>query len=160
MSFNSKKKTRAASPLVGFIPLAIIVVIVGAYMAYILSNNNQGTTSTTTTTTGVMQGVVVGYVTVGPSQPVCNTNQSCNVDVSGYKIIFVPQQCVSNCASYNATLGPNGHYSILLPAGTYSVTGLYPNCTWMGCSSAFPKTVVVQGGMQINQDFNIDTGIR
>jgi hypothetical protein len=30
----------------------------------------------------------------------------------------------------------------------------------MGCASAFPKTVVVEGGMQLVFNINIDTGIR
>jgi hypothetical protein len=124
------------------------------------------TSSTTTTSSGTIsnsgiQGIVTGYVTVGPSQPVCSENQSCNENMSGYSLVFT-SQCSgsSSCLASKAVLSPGGHYSILLPAGNYSVTGLYPSCNWMGCSSAFPKMVAVEGGMQLVFNVDIDTGIR
>lgn len=109
-----------------------------------------------------MQGVVAGFVTVGPSQPVCRANESCNVDMTGYSIVFTPQ-CAGqgqSCQPSTAPLSPAGHYSALLREGNYTVTGLSPSCPWVGCASAFPRAVFVQGGMQIELDFSIDTGIR
>jgi len=81
--------------------------------------------------------------------------------MSGYSLVFTPQ-CLgpSNCEASKAALSPAGHYSILLPAGNYSVTGLYPSCNWMSCPSAFPKSVAVEGGMQLVFNVDIDTGIR
>ena len=82
--------------------------------------------------------------------------------MSGYSLVFTPQ-CVEysqNCQAMKAELSPAGHYSILLSPGNYSASGLYPSCPWVGCSSAFPKTVTVEGGMQIVFNVNIDTGIR
>ena len=149
------------SPAVTILAVVVVAIIgVGTYVAY---NNNvvTSTTQTTTTTSGTgIQGVVTGYVTVGPSQPVCQMNQTCNVNMTGYSLVFTPQCSGSGCQSRMAQLSPAGHYSILLPPGNYSVTGLYPDCKWMGCSSAFPKTVTVEGGMQIVFDVSIDTGIR
>ncbi len=109
-----------------------------------------------------MQGVVTGYVAVGPSQPVCYVNQPCTVNVTGYSLVFTPHcpGSSSNCQPIMAALGPGGHYSVLLPAGEYVVTGLSPSCNWMGCSSSFPKTVTVEGGMQLVFNVDIDTGIR
>lgn len=145
------------------IPIIVIAILAGVYLSSTLNGGTTVTqTSSTTTTVSGIQGVVTGYVTVGPSQPVCSANQSCNENMSGYSLVFTPQcpASSSNCQASKAELSPSGHYSILLPAGNYSVTGLYPSCNWMGCSSAFPKTVAVEGGMQLVFNVDIDTGIR
>ncbi len=139
----------------------VLIVVVVLSAAYVMGGFTTQPTSTTNTSSG-MKGVVAGYVSVGPSQPTCSTTQSCNVNMSGYSIVFTPKCAGSSagCGPSTAPLSPSGHYSILLPAGNYTVTGLSPSCQWPGCSSAFPKDVTVQGGMQITLDFNIDTGIR
>ncbi len=140
-----------------FVALVVVVVLSAAY---VMGGFTTAPSSTTSTSSG-MKGVVAGYVTVGPSQPSCSTTQSCNVNMSGYRLVFTPQCAASaSCEPSSAPLSPSGHYSILLPAGNYTVTGLSPSCQWQGCSSAFPKDVTVQGGMQITLDFTIDTGIR
>jgi hypothetical protein len=145
-----------------------VLLVVGAVLAesYLNSTSRGGTTvtqtSSTTTSSSGIQGIVTGYVTVGPSQPVCSANQTCNMDMSGYRLVFTPQcpRSSSNCQASMAALSSSGHYSILLPAGNYSVTGLDPSCNWLGCASAFPKTVGVEGGMQLVFNIDIDTGIR
>jgi len=145
-------------------PVVVIAFLVGVYLnSSLVGGTNVSQTSTATTTSSGIQGIVAGYVTVGPAQPVCSENQTCNVDLSGYSLVFTPQcssTSFSNCQTSKAELGPSGHYSIPLPAGNYSVTGLYPSCNWVGCSSAFPKTVTVEGGIQLVLNVNIDTGIR
>ncbi len=168
MNFQLKKSAKKAlATAIGFVPIIVIALLLGVYLNSALSSNttvvtNVTQTSSTTTANSGIQGVVTGYVTVGPSQPVCSTNQTCDENMSGYSLVFTPQ-CLglsSNCQASTAELSPGGHYSILLPAGNYSVTGLYPSCKWMGCSSAFPMTVVVEGGMQLVFNIDIDTGIR
>jgi hypothetical protein len=161
---NGGISRRAKISAFALLPVILIVLIFGVYLSYSIGNSSISTTETgTTSNTTVMSGVVTGFVTVGPSQPVCSANKSCNIDLTGYSLEFA-----SVCPSFSscqptiarAPLSPSGHYSILLPAGNYSFTGLYPSCKWLGCSSAFPKSVVVEGGMQLVLDFNIDTGIR
>ncbi len=148
------------------IVLVFVVFGVGVAAALAYGGHNYNTlTTTTTSTTWTMEGVVTGYVQVGPSQPVCHENQSCTVDLTGYNLVFSSCPGTSatfsaNCHTYNAAIAPSGHYSILLPAGTYYITGLTPNCSWMGCSAVFPESVVVEGGMQLVVNVNIDTGIR
>lgn len=146
--------------------VAAVVVIagfgLGAYLTFEFGGFNGNSSSTTTSsTTSVIQGIVTGYVTAGPSQPVCSANQSCYEDMSAYKVIFVAQ-CgeASGCLTEMADMNPAGHYSVLLPPGDYSVTGLSPSCPWLGCSSVFPESVTVEGGMQVVLNINIDTGIR
>jgi len=84
------------------------------------------------------------------------------VNTTGYSLVFTPQCSIasSTCQPVKAELGPGGHYSVLLLAGEYTVSGLYPSCLWEGCSSTFPKTVTVEGGMQLVLNIDIDTGIR
>ena len=103
----------------GSILAVLIAVLAGVYLN---STFNGGTTATqtspTTTSSSGVQGVVTGYVTVGPSQPTCPANQSCNENMSGYSLVFTPQcsGSSSNCQARTAELSPGGHYSILLPA--------------------------------------------
>jgi hypothetical protein len=163
--FQLRKNSAIAKALAVAVGVVLIVVVALGVGLYLNSASNSGTTtqtSSTTTADSGIQGVVTGYVTVGPSQPVCSANQTCNENMSGYSLVFTPQcsESPSNCQARTAELSPSGHYSILLPAGNYSVTGLYPSCNWMGCSSAFPKTITVEGGMQLVFSVDIDTGIR
>ena len=147
-----------ASTLVfpGAIGLVVLVFLAGAFLGS--SPGANGPSSTTSST--LIQGIVVGYVTVGPSQPNCPTNQPCTEDMGGYSLVFA-FQCPSapDCKSMAAVLSPAGHYSILLDPGNYTVTGLSPSCGWPGCSTAFPRGVTVQGGSQIVVNFDVDTGI-
>ena len=140
----------------------VFTLVVGLVIAAILAGTSAGSGPDTSTTTSGVLGVVTGYVTVGPSQPVCQAGQACNLNMSGYSVVFTLRCATSqsNCQASKAPLSPGGHYSILLPPGSYAVTGLSPSCQWMGCSSAFPNEVEVQGGMQIVLNFDIDTGIR
>lgn len=143
--------------------LAILLVVAGLFIGgYLSSPSGGGSTgaSSSTSTGTVIQGVVTGYVTVGPSQPVCRANQSCNVDMTGYSLVFQMCSGISNCQTTKAVLSPSGHYAVLLNPGTHSVTGLDPSCPWVGCSAAFPKSVTVQGGLQLVFNIDIDTGIR
>ena len=147
-----------------FIVLVVLIVAGGAYLT--LGQNGPASTTQTspssTMTNSEINGVATGYVTVGPSKPVCSANQSCNVDMTGYSLVFRPV-CTGTshaCLPIEAALSPSGHYSIFVPPGVYTATGLSPSCGWMGCSTAFPKNVTVVGGMQVVFDINIDTGIR
>ncbi len=161
-----KKRANAAIAPGAAVLVSIVAIVVatGAYLTFVQGGvpATSQTTSTTSTTSGSsgIKGVVTGYVTVGPSQPVCYANQTCNVNMTGYSLVFRPQCSSSNCQSEMATLSPSGHYSIFLPAGNYTVIGLSPDCKWMGCASAFPKTVTVEAGMQLVFNVDIDTGIR
>ncbi len=120
--------------------------------------------TTSSTSQSTISGIIAGIVTVGPSQPVCGANQSCTEDLTGYSLVFSPQ-CGASSAScqkqnFTAAIAPGGHYSILLAPGNYTITGLLPSCAWMGCSSSFPKAVVVVAGEQLIVNVDIDTGIR
>ncbi len=154
-------KVGTSSAVAAFVSIMAIVVAGGAYLTF-SQNGPPSPTQTSTTSGSGIQGVVTGYVTVGPSQPVCRANQTCDVNMTGYSLIFTPMCSGSGpeCAPKLAELSPSGHYSILLPPGDYAVTGLSPTCTWMGCPNAFPKTITVVSGMQLVFDVSIDTGIR
>jgi hypothetical protein len=153
-----RSKRRGISASVTVFLALVIAIAGGLYIGTVLIG--AGPVQSSTTGSGI-DGVVTGYVTVGPSQPVCSTNQSCNENLTGYSLVF-KELCTGSmsCQTRMAQISPNGHYSILLPAGVYEVTGLSPSCAWVGCSSAFPVTMTVEGGMQLVRDFNIDTGIR
>jgi len=161
---TNERKSRVV--VYALVAVIVIVLIVGVYVSYTLGNNSTTSIITQTsseTTVPRMDGVVTGFVTVGPSKPVCSANESCNVNLTGYSLDFT-SQCpdASTCQPQvsMAVLSPSGHYSILLPEGNYSITALYPSCNWLGCSATFPKTVMVEGGNQLVFNLNIDTGIR
>ena len=100
-------------------------------------------------------------MTVSPSQPNCPASTSCYVDMTGYCLEFAPQCTGSTgCSTVLVPLAPGGHFSALLNPGDYTLTGLSPSCQWTGCTSAFPRTVTVEGGSQLVLNLDIDTGIR
>jgi hypothetical protein len=152
---------RGAAPTVGiFVLIVALVVAGGGFLA--LVPGGPASSSSTSSTGQPVEGVVTGYVTVGPSQPVCSADLPCNVNMTGYSLVFTPECAppADSCAVRMAPISPSGHYSELLPAGVYAVTGLYPSCGWLGCSSAFPRNVTIVGGMQLVFNVDIDTGIR
>ncbi len=152
---------RTLGAAVGIASVVAAALLLGVYSGLFTNGPNNTTQTSSSTTNSEIQGIVTGYVTVGPSQPVCSANMSCEVNMTGYSLVFTPScQGSSSCQTQRAPLSPSGHYSILLPPGNYSVSGLYPACQWMGCSAAFPKMVTVQGGMQLVLNVEIDTGIR
>lgn len=158
--------------------LLVAAVFVSAGVAYAASymmSTNLETTSLSVTSSSstqssgssssglsssAIEGIVTGYVTASPSQPTCTAGQNCDENMTGYSVVFTLQCTGSTCPSAMAPLNPAGHYSILLPPGSYLVTGLSPKCPWTGCSTAFPQSVAVVGGMQIELNVEIDTGIR
>jgi hypothetical protein len=157
------------------IVVLLVVIVLGATLFYsiMLASTNHSTTSSSSSSStqqSTIQGIVAGYVTVGPSQPTCSANQSsCTEDLSGYSLEFTSQCGTTSGASssascreltYGAQIAPSGHYSILLSPGNYTITGLSPSCSWVGCSSAFPESVAVESGQQLVVNVNIDTGIR
>ena len=154
--------------------LVVVVIFAAAAIAYAasqtrmtnleatstLSSSSQSSGSTSSgSSSSAMEGVVTGYVIASPSQPTCSSGQSCDENMTGYELVFTAQCGSSSCQSQMAPLNPAGHYSILLAAGGYAVTGLSPNCPWKGCSAVFPQTVTALGGMQVEFNVDIDTGI-
>jgi hypothetical protein len=146
----------------------IVAVLLGASLFYFATlasaEHSTSSTSSPSSSTSTMQGIIAGSVTVGPSQPACSPNQSCTEDLTGYSIVF-SNQCGTSSAScqrqiFTAPIAPSGHYSVLLAPGSYTITGLSPSCSWAGCSSSFPKAVVVEGGQQLIVNISVDTGIR
>jgi len=156
------------------IVIVIVAVILIAFLSYFLmtAGTDHSVTSNSSSSSAMqseVQGIIAGYVTVGPSQPVCSANQSsCTEGLSGYSLLFSPQcgtaggaSSSSSCeeSTYSAPIGPSGHYSVLLAPGNYTITGLSPSCSWVGCASSFPESVVVEAGQQLIVNINIDTGI-
>lgn len=153
--------------------VVIIVVVLVASLSYFLFPPSTGhsitsSSSSSSTSQSGAQGIVTGYVTVGPSQSTCSANESsCTENLSGYSLEFTwqcPTTVSTGSAScqestYSASIAPSGHYAILLAPGNYSITGLSPSCIWVGCASSFPEPVVVQPGEQLVVNINVDTGI-
>lgn len=143
--------------LTGFIVIVVILISFGAFVAY---ESLPISSTTSSSSSNSINGIVAGIVIVGPSQPLCRENQSCNVNLNGYSLQFTSVCQVAACQSYFAAIGPSGHYSILLSPGRYLIVGLFPSCNWLGCSITFPQPVEVLAGLQIVVNINIDTGIR
>ena len=82
------------SKVLSLLLVVAILVVFGVYLIYASVHSGQNTTSTVETSSVTsldISGVVTGLVTVGPSQPVCSPNQSCNVNLTGYGLIFTSQ---------------------------------------------------------------------
>lgn len=144
---------------------AAIVVLVVAAMGYYAAEMGGTSSSSSSTVQSTAKRVVAGTVTVGPSSPSCGANEACTEDFSGCSLEFASrcgsgggtQSCTSQ--TFRAPIFASGHYSILLPAGEYSITGLSPPCSWSGCASEFPLAVSVAPGDQVVVNVNVETGI-
>ncbi len=147
-----------------------IVVVLAAVSLYLaaFAGGSSSTSTSSTTSQSTIQGIIAGTVTVGPSQATCSANQACTEDLTGYSLVFTSQCGTAGMASsttcerqnFTAAIAPSGHYSILLAPGDYSITGMSPSCSWVGCSTTFPKAVTVLAGQQIIVNVDVDTGIR
>ncbi|MDE1852541.1 MAG: hypothetical protein KGI38_02205 [Thaumarchaeota archaeon] len=142
------KKSRGVSPLLAAFAL---VGLVGLGLAFLYVPSH--------TLPPNAYGMVEGVVSVGPSQPVCRVGESCNVNMTGYSLIFT-WQCYGLCPALSrpVALGADGRYAVSLPVGTY--TASLSSCPWLGCSSALPRTVTVDSGLTTTLNITIDTGIR
>ncbi|MCL5068397.1 MAG: hypothetical protein M1368_08620 [Thaumarchaeota archaeon] len=74
------------SSIIAFVLIVLIPTLLGIVL--VSTSQNGGTsggstlsTQTTSSTGAGINGTVTGYVTVGPSQPACWANQSCNEDI-------------------------------------------------------------------------------
>jgi hypothetical protein len=166
-----------------FRAVIIFLVVVMVFLAFVVGlifGGAAGTTTTsvtaTTTVTRCSQctftivnnhdAFVQGVVTVGPAVSICFLNWSCNVDVTGYSLVFsMTSACPPEaeiCMMYilapvTAVLNATGGYQVTLPQGQYQIS--MPDCFWMGCQTTFPFNVVLYGGVHYTYSFNIDTGI-
>jgi hypothetical protein len=122
-----------------------------------------GTSSTSTGTS--LMGTLKASFSVGPTQPVCSANSTVGPAPSSYSSI---EAVVSPSPSGQATKLPiawtsngcavSGSVQASLAPGSYSLS--LSSCTFMGCSSALPKSFVVVAGQYTSIDVSIDTGIR
>jgi hypothetical protein len=111
----------------------------------------------------VRDGIVSGFVLVGPAQPVCSTNGCETINMSGYSLVFVYNCDKSNpcpMIAFAAKLASNGSYSLELPAGNFTAVSLSPTCSWLGCPRSFPSPFMVVAGETTVLNITIDTGIR
>jgi hypothetical protein len=106
--------------------------------------------------TSAGRGVIVGTVDIGPFCPV-QPITGCPPPAGLYSSMEV---------ILKQTLGPDihvpiddvGNFSVVVNPGTYSLT--LSNCTFSGCTSALPETVVVHPNETVRVQVTIDTGIR
>lgn len=125
-----------------------------------------GTTSTGSSSTGAgSAGTLEASFSVGPTQPVCSVNATRGPAPSSYSSI---QAIVTPSGSGQAATFPTawtstgcevlGSVQASLAPGSYSLS--LSSCTFMGCSSALPRSFVIAAGQSTSIDVSIDTGIR
>ena len=99
-------------------------------------------------------GTVTGRVSVGPLCPVepCDAEP---LDFSSNQVILES----SSGQKISISLYSDGtFYSTKVAPGTYEAT--LADCTWLGCDSSLPQTVVVTSDQITEVTIDIDTGIR
>jgi hypothetical protein len=125
-----------------------------------------GGASSTTGAAGASTGTLGASFSIGPTAPVCKANASIgpapqpyssiemvvSSSPSGQVTTTVPINWVSNGCEVSGVVQAS------LAPGSYSVN--LSSCTYMGCSSAFPKSVVIVAGQSVGINVSIDTGIR
>jgi hypothetical protein len=120
-------------------------------------------TSSITTGTGTL-GTLGASFNIGPTAPVCRANASIGpapqpyssidlvVNSSSGQVMTLPISWVSNGCEVSGVVQAS------LAPGSYSLN--LSSCTFMGCSSALPKSFVMVAGQTISVNVSIDTGIR
>ncbi|MDD1674707.1 MAG: hypothetical protein LUQ13_03595 [Methanomicrobiales archaeon] len=103
------------------------------------------------------QGTITGTVSIGPLCPVepCNlTPEEISAAYAARTILVFDQNRV---LVSSASIGPDGHYTVMVPAGTYTIE-LKQN--GIDRSPDVPALIEVSAGMITVLDIHIDTGIR
>jgi hypothetical protein len=123
------------------------------------------TGSSSTSTAVPLTGTLDATFSVGPTQPVCSANATVGPAPSTYSSIEAvvtpsPSGLASTLPIAWTTNGceVSGSLQASLAPGSYSLS--LSSCTFMGCSSALPKSFVVVVGQSTSLDVSIDTGIR
>jgi hypothetical protein len=123
-----------------FLFLAALVAVTASCGAY---NFPSGSAS---------QGTVTGRVVAVPCSPVQNPDNACTPrPAAGVEIDFTDGQ---GGELLTTKTGPDGAYSLQLPAGTWTVT-LKTTRVMSG-----PSTVTVKAGAKTVADYVVDSGIR
>jgi hypothetical protein len=104
----------------------------------------------------VETGVIAGKVSIGPFCPV-EPVKGCLVPPGTYSSRLLVLTSGGGKV-VNVPLAPDGTFQATVPSSTYSVT--LSNCSFLGCTYSWPRTVVVPEGNTTNLDIFIDTGIR
>ena len=123
-----------------------------------------GGASSTTSATGASTGTLDASLAIGPTEPVCRANATIvpapepysSIDLvvnsSSGQITTLPVSWVSNGCEVSgvvqASFAPDS-YSLNLSS-----------CTFLGCTSALPKSFVIVAGQSTSIDVSIGTGIR
>lgn len=120
--------------------------------------------SSTSTATG-SAGTLDASFSVGPTQPVCSANATKGPAPSSYSSIKAvvtpsgPGQAATFPISWTSTgCEVTGSFQASLAPGSYSLS--LSSCTFMGCSSALPRSFVIAAGQSTSIYVSIDTGIR
>jgi len=103
-------------------------------------------------------GILQGYVSIGPIQPVVRPGQIVEVPCEVYEArkIMVYNKS-GNKLIQQVDIDCDGRYSIELSPGTYNVD---INRIGIDSSSDVPKRVEINSGLTTKLDIDIDTGIR
>jgi hypothetical protein len=94
-----------------------------------------------------------GTITRGPTTPVCQVGRSCTEPMAGALLVFTRNGRVAARARSDA----QGHYSVRLRVGTYTVNmDVRPKIG----SGVKPQTITLRRAVPTRIDFFVDTGIR
>ena len=94
-----------------------------------------------------------GTITRGPTTPVCQVGKPCSEPMAGAVLVFTRNSRVAARARSDA----NGHYSVRLRTGTYTVSmAVRPKIG----SGVKPQTITLRRVAPTRIDFYVDTGIR
>ncbi len=103
-------------------------------------------------------GTLTGKVTIGPNCPVERVDKPCPTPPEAYaaREFLVLDKSNKQVASFHADA--NGHFTLSLPAGTYTITSAKTGMGYM--SGDLPQTITIQSGQTGTLNIDIDTGIR
>jgi hypothetical protein len=120
-------------------------------------------TSSTVTGTGQL-GTLGASFSIGPTAPVCMANATIGPAPQPYaSLVAVVTSSSGQISTFPISWVSNGCEAMgvaqaSLAPGSYSLN--LSSCTFMGCTSALPKSFTIAAGQSTSVDVSVDTGIR
>jgi len=135
----------------------------GSVVAIQLTIDSGVGTSSTITGTGQL-GTLGANFSIGPTEPVCKANATIGPAPQPYSSIVAVVASSSGLVSTLPIAWVSNGCEVVgvaqasLAPGSYSLN--LSSCTFMGCSSALPKSFAIAAGQSTSVDVSVDTGIR
>lgn len=133
-----------------------LIPLLGLIMAACLAGSDHATNTSDNPPASPAQGTLAGNVVMGPLSPAVRPGNTATPP--GVADAQITISSAGGGAPLTAITDANGHYSIALPPGTYTITMASLHGAMF--TRDLPGTVTVVSHQETRFDIHLDTGIR